>query len=237
MSKRPENRTQAVELLEREQRAERSSSFIPYPTVVETTHRGERNWDIFSRLLKDRIVFLGTEINDDVANIIIAQFLFLESEDPDKEIMLYINSPGGVVSSGLAIFDTMQYVRSTVSTTCLGLAASMGAVLLAAGAKGRRLALPNSRIMIHQPMGGARGQASDIEIQAREIRHLKDVLTDILATATGKAKEQIHKDIDRDFYMSAASAKEYGIIDDVLPPRVKKGSGGDEKPEKGSRDR
>ena len=223
-TKRPENRTQAIETLER---AERVSSFIPYPTVVETTHRGERNWDIFSRLLKDRIVFLGTEINDDVANIVIAQFLFLESEDPDKEIMLYINSPGGVVSSGLAIYDTMQYVRSTVSTTCLGLAASMGAVLLAAGTKGRRLALPNARIMIHQPMGGARGQASDIEIQAREIRHLKDVLTDILAAATGKPKEQIHKDVDRDFYLSAAAAKEYGLIDDVLPPRAKKGAAGD----------
>jgi ATP-dependent Clp protease protease subunit len=223
-TKRPENRTQAIATLER---AERSTGFIPYPTVVETTHRGERNWDIFSRLLKDRIVFLGTEINDDVANIIIAQFLFLESEDPDKEIMLYINSPGGVVSSGLAIFDTMQYVRSTVSTTCLGLAASMGAVLLAAGTKGRRLALPNARIMIHQPMGGARGQASDIEIQAREIRHLKDVLTDILANATGKPKEQIHKDVDRDFYLSAAAAKEYGLIDDVLPPRAKKGAAGD----------
>ena len=146
-TKRPENRTQAMQTLER------AKDFIPYPTVVETTHRGERNWDIFSRLLKDRIVFLGSEINDDVANIIIAQFLFLESEDPDKEIMLYLNSPGGVVTSGLAIFDTMQYVRSTVSTTCLGMAASMAAVLLAAGAKGRRLALPNARVMIHQPMG------------------------------------------------------------------------------------
>ena len=223
--KRPENRTQAIQTLER------TSAFIPYPTVVETTHRGERNWDIFSRLLKDRIVFLGTEINDDVANIIIAQFLFLESEDPDKEIMLYINSPGGVVTSGLAIFDTMQYVRSTVSTTCLGLAASMAAVLLAAGTKGRRLALPNARIMIHQPMGGARGQATDIEIQAREIRNLKDTLTDILATATGKPKDQIHKDIDRDFYLSAASAKDYGLIDDVLPPR-KKGSAEGDKSEK-----
>src|SRR5215475_12799969 len=206
-TKRPENRTQAIATIER------AKDFIPYPTVVETTHRGERNWDIFSRLLKDRIVFLGTEINDDVANIIIAQFLFLENEDPDKEIMLYINSPGGVVTSGLAIYDTMQYVRSVVSTTCLGMAMSMGAVLLAAGQKGRRLALPNARIMIHQPMGGARGQATDIEIQAREIRHLKDTLTDILATATGKPKDAIHKDIDRDFYMSAASAKEYGLID------------------------
>jgi ATP-dependent Clp protease protease subunit len=216
-SKRPENRTQAIETLER------ATAFIPYPTVVETTHRGERNWDIFSRLLKDRIVFLGTEINDDVANIIIAQFLFLESEDPDKEIMLYINSPGGVVTSGLAIYDTMQFVRSVVSTTCLGMAASMAAVLLGAGARGRRMALPNSRIMLHQPLGGARGQATDIEIQAREIRHLKDVLTDILANATGKAKEQIHRDIDRDFYMGGAQAKEYGLIDEVLAARKKSG--------------
>ncbi len=214
-TKRPENRTQAVTFLER------ARDFIPYPTVVETTHRGERSWDIFSRLLKDRIVFLGTEINDDVANIIIAQFLFLESEDPDKEIMLYINSPGGVVYSGLAIYDTMQYVRPKVSTTCLGLAASMAAVLLGAGEKGRRLALPNARIMIHQPMGGARGQATDIEIQAREIRHLKDVLTDILASATARPREQVLKDIDRDFYMGGGQAKEYGIIDDVLPARKK----------------
>lgn len=225
MSKRPENRAQAISTLER------VKDFIPYPTVVETTHRGERNWDIFSRLLKDRIVFLGTEINDDVANIVIAQFLFLESEDPDKEIMLYINSPGGVVTSGLAIFDTMQYVRSMVSTTCLGMAASMAAVLLAAGQKGRRMALPNSRIMIHQPLGGARGQATDIEIQAREIRHLKEVITDILVNATGKGKEQILKDIDRDFYMGPGQAKEYGIIDDVLPPR-KKGEDGKKKDDK-----
>src|SRR5579883_924716 len=224
-TKRPETRTQAIETLERAQ------SFIPYPTVVETTHRGERNWDIFSRLLKDRIVFLGTEINDDVANIVIAQFLFLESEDPDKEIMLYINSPGGVVTSGLSIYDTMQYVRCTVSTTCLGMAASMASVLLTAGTKGRRMALPNSRIMIHQPMGGARGQATDIEIQAREIRHMKDVITEILANATGKSKDAIHKDIDRDFYMSGPQAKEYGLIDDVLPPR-KKGEG-----EKSAKDR
>jgi ATP-dependent Clp protease protease subunit len=214
-TKRPENRVQAIQTLER------AKDFIPYPTVVETTHRGERNWDIFSRLLKDRIVFLGTEINDDVANIIIAQFLFLESEDPDKEIMLYINSPGGVVTSGLAIFDTMSYVRCTVSTTCLGMAASMGAVLLAAGAKGRRLALPNARVMIHQPLGGARGQATDIEIQAREIRHLKDVITDIIQNATGKPREQVSKDIDRDFYLSAPAAKEYGIIDEVLLPKKK----------------
>jgi ATP-dependent Clp protease, protease subunit len=230
-TKRPENRIQAMRVLESAQADGPARGFIPYPTVVETTHRGERNWDIFSRLLKDRIVFLGTEINDDVANIIIAQFLFLESEDPDKEIMLYINSPGGVVTSGLAIFDTMAYVRSTVSTTCLGMAASMAAVLLAAGARGRRLALPNARVMIHQPMGGARGQATDIEIQAREIRHWKDVITEILATATGKSKELIHKDIDRDFYLSAAHAKEYGLIDEVLPAR-KKGE-----PEKPARER
>jgi ATP-dependent Clp protease protease subunit len=214
-SRRPENRTQAIQTLER------AKDFIPYPTVVETTHRGERNWDIFSRLLKDRIVFLGTEINDDVANIIIAQFLFLESEDPDKEVMLYINSPGGVVTSGLAIFDTMQYVRSTVSTTCLGMAASMAAVLLAAGTKGRRLALPNARVMIHQPSGGARGQVTDIEIQAKESRLMKDVITDILMNATGKPREQIIKDIERDFYLGAAQAKEYGLIDDVLTPKRK----------------
>jgi ATP-dependent Clp protease protease subunit len=229
MNKRPENRAQAMATLERYSAqyggADPVRGFIPYPTVVETTHRGERNWDIFSRLLKDRIVFLGTEINDDVANIIIAQFLFLESEDPDKEVMLYINSPGGVVTSGLAIYDTMQYVRSTVSTTCLGLAASMAAVLLAAGQKGRRMALPNARIMVHQPLGGARGQATDIEIQAREIRHLKEVITGILATATGRSSEQIHKDIDRDFYMGPVAAKEYGLIDDVLPPRKKAGEG------------
>lgn len=217
--KRPENRTQAIATLER------AKDFIPYPTVVETTHRGERNWDIFSRLLKDRIVFLGTEINDDVANIVIAQFLFLESEDPDKEIMLYINSPGGVVTSGLAIYDTMQYVRCDVSTTCLGMAASMAAVLLAAGTKSRRNALPNARIMIHQPIGGARGQASDIEIQAREVMHLKAVLTDILTNATGKSKDQILKDIDRDFYLGAAAAKEYGLIDNVMLPPKKKADG------------
>ncbi len=214
-TKRPDSRSKAIQTLEG------AKDFIPYPTVVETTHRGERNWDIFSRLLKDRIVFLGTEINDDVANIVIAQFLFLESEDPDKEIMLYINSPGGVVTSGLAIYDTMQYVRSAVSTTCLGMAASMAAVLLAAGTKGRRTALPNSRVMIHQPMGGARGQVTDIEIQAREIRHMKDVITDILTNATGKPKDQIVKDIERDFYMGASQAKEYGLIDDVLTAKRK----------------
>jgi ATP-dependent Clp protease protease subunit len=215
MSKRPGNRSQAIDTIER------TRDFIPYPQVVETTHRGERSWDIFSRLLKDRIVFLGTEINDDVANIIIAQLLFLESEDPDKDVQLYINSPGGVVTAGLAIFDTMQYVRCPVSTICIGQAASMGAVLLCAGGKGRRFALPHSRVLLHQPMGGARGQASDIEIQAREIRHLKDVLTQILVDATGKTTEQISKDIDRDFYLGAEQAKEYGIVDEVFQPKKK----------------
>jgi ATP-dependent Clp protease protease subunit len=215
MSKRPETRTQAVEVLER------NRDFIPYPSVVETTHRGERSWDLFSRLLKDRIVFLASEINDDLANIVIAQLLFLESEDPDKDIMVYVNSPGGVITSGLAIFDTMQHVRCNVATTCVGMAASMGAVLLTAGTKGRRACLPNSRIMIHQPSGGARGQATDIEIQAKETRFLKDTLTRILSEATGKTKEQIHKDIDRDFFMSPNEAKEYGLIDEVLHPRPK----------------
>lgn len=215
MAKRPETRTQAIQTLER------AKDFIPYPSVVETTHRGERSWDLFSRLLKDRIVFLASEINDDLANIVIAQLLFLESEDPDKDIMLYVNSPGGVITSGLAIFDTMQHVRCSISATCVGMAASMGAVLLTAGTKGRRAALPNARIMIHQPHGGARGQATDIEIQAKETRFLKDVLIKILADATGKSKDQIHKDIDRDFYMSPVEAKEYGLIDEVLLPRPK----------------
>ncbi|MBN2193980.1 MAG: ATP-dependent Clp protease proteolytic subunit [Polyangiaceae bacterium] len=194
---------------------------IIYPHVVETTHRGERTWDIFSRLLKDRIVFLGSGIDDDVANIIIAQFLFLESEDPDKDIQLYVNSPGGVVTAGLAIYDTMQYVRCPVSTICIGQAASMGALLLGAGEKGRRFALPNSRIMIHQPLGGARGQATDIEIQAREIRHAKEVVTNILVKATGRTHDDIVRDIDRDFYMGAAQAKEYGLIDEVMDPKKK----------------
>jgi len=202
---------------------ERAKDFIPYPTVVETTHRGERNWDIFSRLLKDRIVFLGTEVNDDVANIIIAQFLFLESEDPDKEIMLYINSPGGVVTSGLAIFDTMQYVRSTVSTTCLGMAASMAAVLLTAGQKGRRMALPNSRIMIHQPSSGAQGTASDIEIAAKEVLHIREKLNEILAKHTGQTVQRIADDADRDRFMSPYEAVEYGLIDKVLEGPVTNG--------------
>jgi len=191
-------------------------AFIPYPQVVEQTHRGERSWDIFSRLLKDRIVFLGTPINDDVANVIIAQLLFLESEDPDKEVMLYINSPGGSVTSGLAIFDTMQYVRCPVSTMCLGQAASMAAVLLASGMKGRRYALPNSRILIHQPLGGVSGQASDIEIHAREILMLRERLNDILAKATGASLEKIKRDTERDYFMGSGEAKEYGLIDEIL---------------------
>jgi len=219
MSKRPETRAQALDILERYQDAPRNN--VIYPHVVETTHRGERTWDIFSRLLKDRIVFLGSAVDDDVANIIIAQFLFLESEDPDKDIQLYINSPGGVVTAGLAIYDTMQLVRCAVSTICVGQAASMGAVLLGAGAKGRRFALPHSRIMIHQPLGGARGQATDIEIQAREIRHVKDVITDILQRATSKPREDIARDIERDFYMGGAQAKEYGLIDEIFESKKK----------------
>jgi ATP-dependent Clp protease protease subunit len=217
--KRPETRAQAMDVLER--MASRPEANIIYPHVVETTHRGERTWDIFSRLLKDRIVFLGSAVDDDVANIIIAQFLFLESEDPDKDVQLYINSPGGVVTAGLAIFDTMQYVRCPVSTLCLGQAASMAAVLLSAGKKGSRYALPHSRVMIHQPLGGARGQATDIEIQAREIRHMKDVITQILVDATGKNRDDITKDIDRDFYMGPAQAKEYGLIDEIFDKKKK----------------
>jgi len=192
---------------------------IPFPHVVETTHRGERSWDIYSRLLKDRIVFLGTPIDDDVANIIIAQFLFLESEDPDKEITLYINTPGGAVTSALGIYDTMQYVHCPVSTVCLGQAASMGAVLLAGGTKGRRRALPHSRVMIHQPLGGFRGQASDIEIHAKEILFLRQRLNSILATHTGQPEERISDDTERDRFLSATEACEYGIIDDVIEPR------------------
>ncbi len=219
MTRRPETRAQALSILERVNQMDAPSlaaAGIIYPHVVETTHRGERTWDIFSRLLKDRIVFLGSGVDDDVANIIIAQFLFLESEDPDKDIQLYINSPGGVVTAGLAIYDTLRYVRCVVSTICIGQAASMGALLLCAGQKGRRYALPHSRIMIHQPHGGTRGFASDIEIQAREIRHLKDVCIDILVSATNKSREDITHDIDRDFYMGSEQAKEYGLIDEVV---------------------
>lgn len=184
--------------------------------VVEQTNRGERAFDIYSRLLKDRIIFVGGPIDDHVANLIIAQLLFLESEDPDKDIHLYINSPGGVVYSGLAIYDTMQYIKADVSTICVGMAASMGALLLSAGTKGKRFALPNSRIMIHQPLGGAQGQASQIEIQAKEILLLKTKINEILQHHTGQPLERIEQDTDRDYYMSAKSAVEYGLIDGVL---------------------
>jgi len=194
---------------------------IPFPQVIESTHRGERSWDIYSRLLKDRIIFLGTPIDDDVANLVIAQMLFLESEDPDKEIMLYINSPGGVVTSGLAMYDTMQYVKCPISTICLGQAASMGAVLLAAGSSGKRFALPNSRILIHQPMGGYQGQATDIEIHAREILSLRERLNDILREHTGQPLDKIKKDTERDYYMTSTQAKEYGIVDEILDRKKK----------------
>jgi ATP-dependent Clp protease protease subunit len=193
--------------------------YIPMPYVVEQTHRGERSYDIYSRLLKDRIVFLGTPVDDDVANVIIAQLLFLESEDPDKDISLYINSPGGSVTSGLAIYDTMQYVKPQVSTICLGQAASMGAFLLSGGAAGKRYAVPNCRIMIHQPAGGFQGQATDIDIQAREILRLKARLNELFAKHTGQPLERVEKDTDRDYFMGAGEAKEYGIIDEVITHR------------------
>ena len=189
------------------------------PMVIEQTGRGERAYDIYSRLLKERIIFLGTPIDDNIASLVIAQLLFLEAEDPDRDIYIYINSPGGIVSSGLAIYDTMRYIRPDVVTTCMGQAASMGALLLAAGTKGKRFALPNTRIMIHQPMGGVEGQASDIEIHAKEIVKLKQKLNDILAEATGQPIEKIVEDTDRNYFMSANESKEYGIIDDVLTKR------------------
>ena len=201
-----------------ERSADRPRAMI-VPRVVETTHRGEREWDIYSRLLKDRIVFLGTPVDDFVANAIIAQMLFLESEDPDKEITLYINSPGGVVTAGLAIYDTMQYIRCPVSTVCLGQAAYMGAFLLAAGEPGLRRALPHSRVMIHQPLGGYRGQATDIEIHAKEILSIKKKLNDLLAAHTGTPVEQVAKDTERDKFLSAEEAKDYGLIDQVIAPR------------------
>jgi ATP-dependent Clp protease protease subunit len=191
-------------------------AMIPYPTVIEQTHRGERAYDLYSRLLKDRIIFLGTPVDDDVANIIVAQMLFLESEDPDKDINLYINSPGGSVTAGLAIYDTMQYVKCQVSTICMGQAASMGALLLTAGAKGKRFSLPHSRIMIHQPSGGFGGQASDIELQAKEILRLKAKLNEIMQKHTGQTIERIEKDTDRDYFMGAGEAKEYGLLDEVV---------------------
>lgn len=190
------------------------------PMVVEQTGRGERAYDIYSRLLKDRIIFLGTAIDDVVANLVVAQMLFLESEDPDKEIHLYINSPGGIVSAGLAIYDTMQYVKPPVSTTCMGQAASMGALLLAGGTVGKRFALPHSRILIHQPLGGAQGQATDIGIQAKEILRLREELNQILAKHTGQPIDKISRDTDRDFFMDGGQAKEYGIIDSVIEKRI-----------------
>ena len=192
------------------------------PVVVEHSSRGERAYDIYSRLLKDRIVFIGGPINDDVANVVVAQLLFLESEDPDKDIHLYINSPGGVVTAGLAIYDTMQYIKPDVSTICIGQCASMGSLLLAAGAKGKRFALPQSRIMIHQPHGGAQGQSTDIQIQAKEIERLREIGNDILVNATGKDRETVIKDTERDNFMSAEEAKAYGLIDEVITNRSQK---------------
>lgn len=189
------------------------------PMVIEQSSRGERAYDIYSRLLKDRIIFLGNALNDEIANLLIAQFLFLESEDPDKEINFYINSPGGIVTSGLAVYDTMQYIKCDVATVCIGQAASMGAVLLAAGTQGKRFSLPHSRILIHQPMGGFQGQASDIEIQAKEIIRMKGTLNQILSNHTGKEVSVLQSDTDRDFFMSGEEAKAYGIIDHVMVNR------------------
>ncbi len=189
------------------------------PIVVEQTSRGERAYDIYSRLLKDRIIFLGGPIDDTIANLVIAQLLFLQGEDPEKDINLYINSPGGIVTAGLAIYDTMQYVKPDIATTCIGMAASMGALLLAAGTKGKRYGLPYSRVMIHQPLGGAQGQATDIEIQAREIVRLREVTQEILSKHSGQSMERIMADTDRNFFMSAQEAKDYGIIDEIFDPR------------------
>jgi len=189
------------------------------PIVVEQTGRGERAYDIYSRLLKDRVVFLGSVVNDDVANVVTAQLLFLESEDPERDIFFYINSPGGGVTAGLAIYDTMQYVRPQISTVCVGQAASMGAVLLAAGAKGKRFALPHARIMIHQPLGGFQGQATDIEIQAREILRMREELNNILTKHTGQSLKKIEKDTDRDMFMTGKQAQEYGLVDEVIATR------------------
>ena len=193
------------------------NSLVPY--VVEQTSRGERSYDIFSRLLKDRIIFLSEDVNHATASLVIAQMLFLESEDPDKDIHLYINSPGGSITAGMAIYDTMQYIKPDVSTICIGMAASMGAFLLAAGAKGKRLALPNSEIMIHQPLGGTRGQATDIEIHAKRILKMKDTLNQILSERTGQPLERIQMDTERDNFMSSMEAKEYGLIDEVITKR------------------
>ena len=194
------------------------------PMVIEQTSRGERAYDIYSRLLKDRIIFLGTPIDDIVANTVIAQLLFLEADDPDKDIYIYINSPGGIVTAGLAIYDTMNYIKSPVSTICIGQAASMGALLLASGAKGKRFSLPHARIMIHQPMGGFQGQATDIEIHAKEILNLKDTLNKILSLHTGQPLEKIQSDTDRDFFMSGEDARLYGLVDEVIAKKVMRGT-------------
>ncbi len=196
---------------------ENYSKILSYmPTVIEASSRGERSFDIFSRLLRERIIFLGEEIDDEMANSIIAQLLLLDSENPEKDIMLYINSPGGVITAGMAIYDTMNLIKADVSTICLGEAASMGAFLLSAGAKGKRMALPSARIMIHQPLGGAKGQATDIEIEAKEILRMKEMLTGILAENSGQPLEKVKEDCERDYYMSAAQAVEYGLIDKVI---------------------
>ncbi len=194
---------------------------IPVPFVIEQTGRGERAYDIYSRLLKERIIFVGTPIDDNVANLVMAQLLFLEAEDPSKDISLYINSPGGIVSSGLAIYDTMQFIKPPVTTICIGMAASMAALLLAAGAKGKRFALPHARIMIHQPEGAYQGQASDIAIHAKEVLTIREVLNKIFAKHTGQAEDKISKDTDRNYFMSSGEAKDYGIIDDIMEKRKK----------------
>ena len=200
------------------------SKILSYmPTVIEASSRGERSFDIFSRLLRERIIFLGTEIDDEVANSIVAQLLLLDSENPEKDIMLYINSPGGVITAGMAIYDTMNLIKADVSTICLGEAASMGSFLLSSGAKGKRLALPSARIMIHQPLGGAKGQATDIEIEAKEILRMKKELTTILAENSGQDVEKVQKDCERDYYMSAAQAVEYGLIDKFITPEHREG--------------
>ncbi len=196
------------------------ADYVPYPHVVEQTHRGERTWDIYSRLLKDRIIFLGVPVSDEVANLLVAQMLYLESDDPTKEIMLYINSPGGSITAGFAIYDTMQYVRCPIATMCVGQAASMAAVLLAAGAPGRRMVLPNSRVLIHQPLSGVSGQASDIEIHAREILRMRKRLNEILSQHTGKNIKKIQQDTDRDYIMTAEEALEYGLVDEIMNPRL-----------------
>ncbi|MEE9304860.1 MAG: ATP-dependent Clp endopeptidase proteolytic subunit ClpP [bacterium] len=203
------------------------------PIVVEQTQRGERAYDIYSRLLKDRIIFIGTHIEDNLANLVIAQLLYLEADEPAQDNHIYINSPGGIVTSGLAVYDTMQYIRSDVSTICIGQGASMGALLLAAGAKGKRFALPNARIMLHQPAGGFQGQATDIDIQAREILRVKDTLDHVLARHTGQDVETIKRDTDRDFFMSGEEAKDYGIIDDVIASKDGQEAGGKAKASEG----